>query len=38
MTFHGMTKIGELYMAKCLANNSPISFAKVKIGNGLLTE
>lgn len=37
MTFHGMTKTGELYMAKCLANKTPVNFAKVKIGNGLLT-
>ena len=32
--FEGLTNKGREYMAKCLAQNKPISFTKVKIGNG----
>lgn len=32
--FEGLTNKGKEYMAKCLAENKPVSFAKVKIGDG----
>lgn len=34
--FEGLTNKGKEYMAKCLAENKPVSFAKVKIGNGTI--
>lgn len=34
--FNGLTNIGKEYIAKCLAENKPITFTKVKIGDGLL--
>ncbi|MFR9020258.1 MAG: hypothetical protein ACLVH8_11200 [Fusobacterium sp.] len=38
MTYHGLTNLGEQYMAKCLANQTPVKFTKVKVGNGILGE
>ena len=38
MTYHGLTNLGEQYMAKCLANQTPVKFTKVKVGNGILEE
>ena len=38
MTYHGLTNLGEQYMAKCLANQTPVKFTKVKVGNGVLGE
>lgn len=38
MTYHGLTNLGEQYMAKCLANQAPVKFTKVKVGNGILGE
>lgn len=32
--FEGLTNKGKQHMAKCLAENKPISFVKVKIGDG----
>ena len=34
--FNGLTNIGKEYFAKCLAENKPVTFSKVKIGDGLL--
>ena len=34
--FEGLTNKGKEYMAKCLAENKPVSFAKVKIGDGTI--
>lgn len=34
--FEGLTNKGKEYMAKCLAENKPVSFVKVKIGNGTI--
>ena len=34
--FNGLTNIGKEYFAKCLTENKPITFSKVKIGDGLL--
>lgn len=34
MAFEGLTNKGREYMAKCLAENKPITFVKVKIGDG----
>ena len=34
--FEGLTNKGKEYMAKCLTENKPVSFAKVKIGNGTI--
>lgn len=31
-----LTKLGQDYIAKCLANNSPLEFTTVKIGDGTL--
>lgn len=38
MTYHGLTNLGEQYIAKCLANQTPVKFTKVKVGNGVLGE
>lgn len=38
MAFEGLTNKGREYMAKCLAENKPITFVKVKIGNGSLED
>lgn len=38
MMYHGLTNLGEQYMAKCLAKQTPIKFTKVKVGNGILGE
>lgn len=38
MTYHGLTNLGEQYIAKCLANQTPVKFTKVKVGNGILGE
>ena len=38
MMYHGLTNLGEKYMAKCLAKQTPIKFTKVKVGNGILGE
>lgn len=38
MAFEGLTNKGKEYMAKCLSENKPITFVKVKIGNGMLLE
>lgn len=38
MTYHGLTNLGEQYMAKCFANQTPVKFTKVKVGNGILEE
>lgn len=38
MTYHGLTNLGEQYMAKCLANQTPVKFTKVKVGNEILEE
>lgn len=34
--FEGLTNKGREYVAKCLANETPVTFVKVKIGNGSL--
>lgn len=34
--FEGLTNKGREYLAKCLANETPVTFVKVKIGNGSL--
>lgn len=36
--FEGLTNKGKAHIAKCLAENKPISFVKVKIGDGNLGE
>lgn len=38
MKYNGFTNAGSMYQAKCKANELPIKFVKVKIGNGLLEE
>lgn len=38
MKYNGFTNAGSVYQAKCKANELPIKFVKVKIGNGLLEE
>lgn len=38
MMYHGLTNLGEQYMAKCLATQTPVKFTKVKVGNGILEE
>lgn len=38
MAFEGLTNKGREYMAKCFAENKPITFVKVKIGNGSLED
>ena len=34
--FQGLTNKGKEYMAKCLAENKPVSFTKAKIGDGVI--
>lgn len=36
--YEGLTRRGAEYLAKCQANALPITFTKVKIGNGFLTD
>lgn len=36
--FEGLTKLGSIHQAKCQANEVPIKFTKVKIGNGILLD
>lgn len=36
--YEGLTRKGAEYLAKCQAKSLPITFAKVKIGNGILLE
>ena len=36
MKYNGLTSVGSIYQAKCAANNIPVKFVKVKVGNGLL--
>lgn len=36
MKFQGLTKSGSEYLAKCLAESIPVTFSKVKIGDGIL--
>ena len=36
--FEGLTKLGSMHQAKCQANEVPIRFSKVKIGNGILLD
>ena len=38
MKYNGLTSVGSIYQAKCTANNIPVKFVKVKVGNGLLEE
>lgn len=38
MKYNGLTSVGSIYQAKCAANNIPVKFVKVKVGNGLLEE
>lgn len=38
MKYNGLTSVGSIYQAKCTANNIPVRFVKVKVGNGLLEE
>ena len=38
MKYNGLTSVGSVYQAKCTANNIPVKFVKVKVGNGLLEE
>lgn len=38
MKYNGFTNVGSMYQAKCKANELPIKFVKVKVGNGLLEE
>ena len=38
MKYNGLTSVGSIYQAKCIANNIPVRFVKVKVGNGLLEE
>ena len=38
MKYNGFTNAGSIYQAKCKANELPIKFVKVKVGNGLLEE
>ncbi|WP_211493188.1 MULTISPECIES: phage tail protein, partial [unclassified Fusobacterium] len=38
MKFNGLTKVGREYLAKVTANKTPITFAKIKFGNGNLDE
>ena len=38
MTYHRLTNLGEQYIAKCLANQTPVKFTKVKVGNGVFGE
>lgn len=38
MKYNGLTNVGSIYQAKCTANNIPVRFVKVKVGNGLLEE
>ncbi|MDU1911049.1 hypothetical protein [Fusobacterium sp.] len=38
MKYNGLTSSGSIYQAKCAANNIPVKFVKVKVGNGLLEE
>lgn len=34
MAYNGLTDLGTAYLAKCLANQKPIIFKKVKVGDG----
>lgn len=34
MAYNGLTDLGRTYLAKCLANQKPIIFKKVKVGDG----
>lgn len=36
--FDGITKAGEIYRAKCLAEEKPVKFVKAKVGNGILSD
>lgn len=36
--FEGLTKLGSIHQAKCQANEVPIRFSKVKIGNEILLD
>ena len=38
MKYNGLTSVGSIYQAKCAANNIPVKFVKVKVGNELLEE
>ena len=38
MKYNGLTSVGSIYQAKCAANNIPVKFVKVKVGDGLLEE
>lgn len=38
MKFQGLTKSGSEYLAKCLAESIPVTFSKVKIGDGILQD
>ncbi|EHO79446.2 hypothetical protein, partial [Fusobacterium ulcerans] len=38
MKYNDLTSVGSIYQAKCIANNIPVRFVKVKVGNGLLEE
>lgn len=34
MAYNGLTDLGKAYLAKCLANQKPVVFTKVKVGDG----
>lgn len=38
MAYNGLTKLGAEYLSKCLANNKPVIFKKIKVGNGSIPE
>lgn len=38
MKYNGLTSVGSIYQAKCAANNIPVKFVKVKVGNELFEE